>query len=317
MFINDQDKPKCFTKKILTIAIQLFFLTTFSHQAYATKSVPLDTTERYLDPSIWNITVEENECFKAAPNSLLQIEPKLSDKGYRVYQVTQIFDTKLQREIYSHSIEEQVKNHKVMGREFCGGIVSISNMDLPFTKTEKIADANDGILMAGKLREAYIDVSKQLTQMMQLAMQGSTGTYSSAQLHNIDSVFQAHLQEIEHIAEMRKFNGSPLLNSSMGYLDIPINGSLAFIRLPLTNLTIGSAGLNITELGLTSNANCQWSLGKLYDLIIVNTAFADLTAAEVRLKAVANADATITKVDVRTDNFIVQNQEYSLTTTHQ
>ncbi len=315
--------PEKFTRTLLARTIQtmlLGFMAITSSHAATIKNEPVNHTARYLDPSIWNITVNQNECFLAGPHSMLQIEPVITN-GVRVYKISQFFDETRQKELYAQPIDDQIKNHKIVGREFCNGIVSLSNMDIPFVKNQTQLDANDGLLFIDAIRHKTAEVQDQLGQMQALAIQASSGIYSSNQLSDFDKVFQAHLNSIEQIAQTTRFHGVSLFNGSSLSLDVALNGSLAlaalsllhsksdgFISIPLSNFTTGSPGLNIAALHIDSSWGAQEALNSVTSITEVNTEFSNLNAVSVPLEVLAKQTTHVTQVDVTTDDFVVQHQ---------
>lgn len=304
---------KHFQKKTIMQAILLGCITSASlHANPVIKNSNPSRTVRYLDPSIWNITVSEKDCFLAAPRSILEVEPVTSDKGVRTYKVSQIFDAAKVKETYAKSIQEQIKSHKIVGREFCNGIVSISNMDLPFTKGTSIQDANDGLLLVDKVRHDLAKIEYQLEQMQVLAGKAANGTYSSSQLADLDKQFQAHIHAIDTFVQEAKFNDVYLFNGSTSMIEVPTKGAMsAFVALPLVDLSTNSSSLN--HMNIASTYSAQDSLNALY---LSRTPIMDelnnLNVTQKKLMQAAKETSDTTMVNVTNDDFIVQHQTDSL-----
>ncbi|MEF2229951.1 MAG: flagellin [Pseudodesulfovibrio sp.] len=78
-----------------------------------------------------------------------------------------------------------------------------------------IRNANDAISLIQTADGALGVIDEKLIRMKELAMQASTGTYSSDQRLIIDSEYQAMASEITRIANSTDFNGIYLLNGNL------------------------------------------------------------------------------------------------------
>ena len=177
-----------------------------------------------------------------------------------------------------------------------GLAISTSMTNTSGALRQGVRNGNDGISLVQTAQSAISSISNVLTQMVQLAAQGSSGTYSSAQLGNLDTQFQALLTEINRVATVTNFNGVSLLANSTGSVSIQVgsnNTSNDRLSITLTDMTTGSAGLNISTLSLSSNANAQSALNTLQNLTAVNTALAALGASQVNLTAAVNYDGGV------------------------
>ncbi|MBA4357995.1 MAG: flagellin, partial [Desulfovibrio sp.] len=88
-----------------------------------------------------------------------------------------------------------------------------------------IRNANDAITMIQTADGALGVIDEKLIRMKELAMQASTGTYSSDQRLIIDSEYQAMASEITRIANSTDFNGIHLLNGNLSGATSVHNGS--------------------------------------------------------------------------------------------
>ncbi len=162
-------------------------------------------------------------------------------------------------------------------------------------------NANDGISLVQTAESAMQDISQLLGQMTTLATQASTGTYSSTQLSNLNTQFGKLLAEVNRVANVTSFNGVSLLDGTTSSLSIQVgsgNTSNDRLSISLSNLTTGSAGLNIATLSLSSQANAQSALSTLSGITAVTTALASLGANETNLQAaVTNNNSTATNLD--------------------
>jgi len=78
-----------------------------------------------------------------------------------------------------------------------------------------VRNANDGISLIQTADGALGVIDEKLIRLKELAMQASTGTYSSDQRLMIDSEYQAMCSEITRIANATDFNGIHLLNGHL------------------------------------------------------------------------------------------------------
>jgi len=88
-----------------------------------------------------------------------------------------------------------------------------------------IRNANDAISMIQVTDGALQIIDEKLIRLKELAMQASTGTYSSDQRLMIDSEYQAMCSEITRIANATDFNGIYLLNGNLSGDFTTHNGS--------------------------------------------------------------------------------------------
>ncbi|MDP2848441.1 MAG: flagellin, partial [Humidesulfovibrio sp.] len=88
-----------------------------------------------------------------------------------------------------------------------------------------VRNANDAISMIQTADGALGVIDEKLIRMKELAMQASTGTYSSDQRLIIDSEYQAMASEITRIANATDFNGIHLLNGNISGTSSSHNGA--------------------------------------------------------------------------------------------
>jgi flagellin len=148
-------------------------------------------------------------------------------------------------------------------------------------------NANDGISLIQTAQGAMSNINNLLTQMTTLAVQGSSGTYSSTQLTDLNKNFTALLTEINRVASVTTFNGVALLNNSNTVTIQVGGGNTANDRLSITlaNMTTGSTGLNISGLTVDTSANAQAALSALSGITAVTSALASFGANQVNLQA--------------------------------
>ena len=175
-------------------------------------------------------------------------------------------------------------------------------------------NGNDGISLIQTAQSAMRSISDLLTTMTTLATQASTGTYSSTQLTNLNTQFQALLTEVNRVASVTSFNGVNLLDGSTGSLSIQVgsgNTSNDRLSITLSDLSTGSSGLNISSLTLSSTSGAQSALSDLNDITAVTTGLANLGANESNLNAaISNNNAIATSLDTAKSR--IQDTDYAV-----
>ena len=81
---------------------------------------------------------------------------------------------------------------------------------------QAVRNANDGISMLQTADGALIEVTNMLQRMRELAVQAASGTSVASDRTALDVEFEALKAEIERIADQTQYNGSLLLNGSIG-----------------------------------------------------------------------------------------------------
>ena len=163
-------------------------------------------------------------------------------------------------------------------------------------------NGNDGISLIQTAQSAMTDSLNILQRMRELADQGSSGTYSSTDLANLDTEFQALNNEINRVANSVNFNGISLLDNSTGSVSIQVgtgNTANDSLTINLTNTTTGSLGINIASLDVLTNADAKTALGTLDTAIqTVTTGLAEFGASESNLGvAVSGNDSFATDLE--------------------
>jgi len=116
-----------------------------------------------------------------------------------------------------------------------------------------------GVDMVQTAQGAMQTILSDLQLMNQLAVQASNGTNSASNLKNLDTEYQALLNEVSRVGSTTNFNGVSVLGG--GSISIQIGagaGAGNQISVTLTNTSAGTAGLNIAGSKLydgSTNAN--------------------------------------------------------------
>lgn len=283
-------------KKDIIKLIILCGMTTTSLQAIA----EINT----LDVNKTNFFASKTDCIRASKNCLLEVNPSLPNQGSRYYKIAQHCNGRTQY-IYGADLKDQLSDRKILGREFCNGVISVSTMDLPFISHESgIHNANDGLLLVNAMKSAVTDIIKDLDHMKQLAETASKTT-SDRERMNLDTEFELLSININWIVEVGGTFASIRLLSG-GNLHVPIHDGANRISLSLPNLTRDKDGLNIIGLSLLSQEGAKEAASKVDAAIqIASDRWEHVHAKLPDLQEAAKQDAVITTVNVTGNEFIV------------
>jgi len=151
---------------------------------------------------------------------------------------------------------------------------------------QALRNANDGISVIQTTEGATNEVANIIKRIRELAVQASSETLGSVERGYADTEYQSLKAEIDRIANVTQFNGVALTNNAANMsVQIGTQNS-ANDRISFSTLNIGSTGLDIGALDLSTTATAQTALADL-DLALssVNTNRADLGAAQNRIEA--------------------------------
>lgn len=161
------------------------------------------------------------------------------------------------------------------------------------TLSQGAQNGNNGISLVQTAEGAMTDIQSIVTTMTQLSSQAANGVNSTGQLADLNKEFQSLLTEVNRVANDTAFNGVDLLNGTTSSVTIQVGtGSTSFdtIAVALSNMTTGSAGLNISTLEISDGSGASAALTALNGLTTVTTALANLGASEKNLTAAVNVD---------------------------
>jgi hypothetical protein len=256
-----------------------------------------------LDASRTPFFANKDECFRAAKNCMIEVSPSTPEQSSRYYNIAQICNGALQYH-YESDLKDQIAKRKILGREFCHGVVSVSTMDLPFgSQMEGVHNANDGLLLIVTLEKPASDIITMLQQSKQLAERASNAT-SDIERTSYDSEFIMYISSISNYVATSTFSRIALLYG--GTLTIPIHDGHSQVALTLPNLSTSKQGLDIANLSLLTVKSAKEAMIALDAAI--KTASASLDHVKVKktiLQEAAKQDAVITTVDVSGKEFFV------------
>ena len=150
---------------------------------------------------------------------------------------------------------------------------------------QAVRNANDGISMLQTAEGSMSQQANILQRMRELAIQASTGTYSSSQRGYLQTEFSALTTQIGNIASQTTWNGVNILDGtggSSGSFDIQVGtASGQTITVSIANVTASSSGLGVS--GDISTAS-----GATTAISTINDALDTLNSARATLGAGIN-----------------------------
>ena len=182
-----------------------------------------------------------------------------------------------------------------------------------------IKNANDGISMIQTAEGALDEVTDMLQRMRELAVQASSGTMSAADNDYVDLEFEALKAEIERVAQNTEWNGTAILDDTVG-----TTGSVAFqvgvdatqtITVDFGDLTAATGtGSGIAAADLDTNALASTAIG-LFDTAIeaISNQRATFGAASNRLEHAVD-NLTNVKVNAEASRSRILDTDYAEST---
>lgn len=151
----------------------------------------------------------------------------------------------------------------------------------------------DGISLIQVSEGGLNEVGNMLIRLRELAIQSASDTIGDVERQFTDREFQALKQEIDRIANVTQFNGTPLLNGKAGIFEIQVGTkNNPILDRVVYNGERSDASLDALKLGGESTATkqgAQLSLAVIDDALIrVNSIRADLGALQNRLQSTIN-----------------------------
>jgi len=122
-----------------------------------------------------------------------------------------------------------------------------------------VRNANDAISMLQTFDAAAGSIVLNMRQMMKLAVQANTGTFSSEQKTAIEAEFNELAAEVNRVADNTRFNGNNLLGGEGTEIPVALGTGQGI------DIVSGDLGLDISGLDLTADAGS--ALAALQDSI--------------------------------------------------
>jgi flagellin len=154
-------------------------------------------------------------------------------------------------------------------------------------------NAQDGISLIQISDGGLNEISNILIRLRELSIQAASDTIGDNERQFVDREFQSLKQEIDRIANVTSFNGTPLLNGKSGIFEVQIgtNNNPILDRV-VYNGSRSDASLNALKISAESvgtKQGAQFSLSALDDALgRTNSIRADLGAIQNRLQSTIN-----------------------------
>jgi len=130
--------------------------------------------------------------------------------------------------------------------------------------TSATQNSNNAISMVQTADGGAGQISNILTRMRQLAVEGANATNSAADSANLDTEFQAQLNEIGQIANTTTYNGIGLLANAAANVTFQVgNNTTASDSMAVSFGGADVAGLALTGASVSSAANATTAIGTI------------------------------------------------------
>ncbi len=154
-------------------------------------------------------------------------------------------------------------------------------------------NAQDGISMIQVSEGGLNEISNILIRLRELSIQAASDTIGDVERQFTDREFQSLKQEVDRIANVTKYNGTPLLNGKAGIFEIQVGvQNNPLLDRVVYNGEKSDATLDALKLGGESTATkqgAQLSLAVIDEALTqVNSVRADLGALQNRLQSTIN-----------------------------
>ncbi|OFZ20273.1 MAG: flagellin [Bdellovibrionales bacterium GWB1_55_8] len=154
-------------------------------------------------------------------------------------------------------------------------------------------NASDGVSLIQVSEGGLNEISNILIRLRELGIQAASDTISDTERQFTDREYQSLKEEVDRIANVTQFNGTPLLNGKAGIFEIQVGTR----NNPVLDRVIyygerSDASLDSLNLGgesVATKQGAQLSLGVVDEALIrVNSIRADLGAMQNRLQSTIN-----------------------------
>jgi flagellin len=154
-------------------------------------------------------------------------------------------------------------------------------------------NAQDGVSLIQVSEGGLNEISNILIRLRELSIQAASDTIGDTERQFTDREYQALKQEIDRIANVTEFNGTPLLNGRAGIFEVQVGTqNNPILDRVVYNGERSDASLDALKLGgesVATKQGAQLSLAVIDDALIrVNSVRADLGALQNRLQSTIN-----------------------------
>ena len=109
--------------------------------------------------------------------------------------------------------------------------------------TQAVRNANDGVSMIQTAEGALDEATTILQRIRELSIQSANGIYDEADRRTLDAEVQQLKEELDRIATSTTFNGQPLLDGSLGEVELQVGSqSRQVIVMSIPSINIKSLG---------------------------------------------------------------------------
>ena len=150
-------------------------------------------------------------------------------------------------------------------------------------------NAGDGMSLIQTAEGALNETTNILTRLRELAMQSSSDGVSNTERSYIQNETEALTTELNRIANSAEYNGTSLLNNSVGTLtfQVGIRNVAANDRITVSSVDARNSALGTSGLSLSTSALAQAALST------IDTAIERVSAGRARLGAAGNRLTTV------------------------
>ena len=124
---------------------------------------------------------------------------------------------------------------------------------------QAVRNANDGISLIQTAEGALDETTNILQRMRELAIQSANGIYDDANRATLDAEVQQLIQELDRIAKTTTFNGQPLLDGSLGDVELQVgsqaNQTIKIEIQALDSKSLGMGSVAVDVLGAEITAD--------------------------------------------------------------
>lgn len=216
--------------------------------------------------------------------------------------------------ILSNSTEEQSKTYQKLasgqritqaGDDAAGLSISENLRAQVRSMSQAERNANDGISFAQVAEGGLTEISNIMIRLRELAIQGASDTIGDKERQFINQEVQSLIKEVDRIANVTNFNGTPLLNgqANKGRLEFQVgirNTDEDRITFDARAIDVRADALNIEGLNYESIAGSRKALSRIDDAMSkVFESRASLGAAQNKLQS------TVRNLNVAKENLAI------------
>lgn len=167
-------------------------------------------------------------------------------------------------------------------------------------------NAMDGTSLVQVSEGGLNEIANMLIRLRELSIQAASDTIGDTERQFADREFQSLKQEIDRIANITQFNGTPLLNGRAGIIEIQVGvDNNPILDRIVYNGERADATVDALKLGgesVSTKQGAQLSLSVIDDALIrINSIRADLGAMQNRLQS------TINNISINAENLAAAN----------